>query len=82
MSKVFVGIDVSKEYSTVQGIDKSEKKLFYLRVAMDSAGLAEFRTTIKRCTRTWMILLWQWSPPAVIISTSFPSHARKDFVVR
>jgi hypothetical protein len=46
MSKVFVGIDVLKEYSTVQGIDKSGKKLFYLRVAMDSAGLAEFRTAI------------------------------------
>ena len=52
MSKVFVGIDVSKEYSTAQGIDKSEKKLFYLRFSMDSAGFAELRTAIKGCAET------------------------------
>ena len=52
MSKVFVGIDVSKEYSTAQGIDKSEKKLFYLRFAMDLEGFAELRTAIRRCSET------------------------------
>ena len=35
MSKAFVGIDVAKEYSTAQGIDSNEKKIFYLRFAMD-----------------------------------------------
>lgn len=52
LSKVFVGIDVSKEYSTAQGIDKSEKKLFYLKFAMDSAGFAELRAAIKRCAES------------------------------
>src|SRR5208283_4516241 len=49
MSKVFVGIDVSKEHSTAQGIGSDEKKLFYLRFSMDSAGFAELRTAIKGC---------------------------------
>jgi len=49
MSKAFVGIDVSKEHSTAEGIDSDEKKLFYLRFSMDSAGFAELRTAIKGC---------------------------------
>ncbi len=49
MSKAFIGIDVSKEHSAAQGIDSDEKKLFYLRFSMDSAGFAELRTAIKRC---------------------------------
>jgi transposase len=49
MSKAFVGIDVSKEHSTAQSIDSDEKKLFYLRFSMDSAGFAELRTAIKGC---------------------------------
>jgi transposase len=49
MSKAFVGIDVSKEHSTAQGIDSNEKKLFYLRFSMDSTGFAELRTAIKGC---------------------------------
>ena len=49
MSKAFVGIDVSKEHSTVQGIDSDEKKLFHLRFSMDAAGFAELRTAIKGC---------------------------------
>jgi transposase len=50
MSKVYVGIDVAKEYSTAQGIDKSEKKLFYLKFSMDLAGFTELRNAIKRCS--------------------------------
>ncbi len=50
MSKVFVGIDAAKEYSTAQGIDSNEKKLFYLRFSMDSAGFTELRAALKGCT--------------------------------
>ena len=49
MSKAFVGIDVSKENSTAQGIASDEKKLFYLRFSMDSEGFAELRSAIKGC---------------------------------
>jgi transposase len=49
MSKAFVGIDVSKEHSTAQSIDSDEKKLFYLRFSMDSAGFAGLRSAIKGC---------------------------------
>ena len=52
MSKAFVGIDVSKEHSTAQGIDSDEKKLFYLRFTMDSAGFSELLTAIKNCSET------------------------------
>lgn len=41
MSKVFVGIDVSKDFSTAQGVDKNGKKLFYLRFAMNAGGFSE-----------------------------------------
>lgn len=41
MPSVFVGIDVSKEFSTAQGLDKNSKKLFYLRFAMNSEGFSE-----------------------------------------
>ena len=51
MSKVFVGIDAAKEYSTAQGIDSNEKKLFYLRFSMDSAGFTELRAALKGCTK-------------------------------
>ncbi len=49
MSKAFIGIDVAKEYSTAQGIDSDEKKLFYLRFSTDAAGFAELRIAIKGC---------------------------------
>ena len=41
MSKVFVGVDVSKDFSTAQGVDKNGKKLFYLRFAMNAVGFSE-----------------------------------------
>jgi len=46
--KLFVGIDVSKEYSTVQGLDKNKKKLFYLRFPMDRGGFSELLNAIKK----------------------------------
>jgi transposase len=36
-----VGVDVSKDFSTAQGLDKNGKKLFYLRFAMNSGGFSE-----------------------------------------
>ena len=41
MPSIFVGIDVSKEFSTAQGLDNNSKKLFYLRFAMNSEGFSE-----------------------------------------
>jgi transposase len=41
LSKVFVGVDVSKDFSAAQGINKKGEKLFYLRFAMNSVGFLE-----------------------------------------
>jgi len=41
LSKVFVGVDISKDFSTAQGVDKNRKKLFYLRFAMNAVGFSE-----------------------------------------
>jgi transposase len=41
LSKIFVGVDVSKEFSTTQGLDENGKKIFYLRFAMNSEGFSE-----------------------------------------
>ncbi len=46
VSRLFVGIDVSKEYSTAQGIDKGGKKLFFVRFAMNAEGFSELRKAI------------------------------------
>jgi len=48
VTKLFVGIDISKEYSTVQGVDGSAKKLFYLRFSMDAKGFSELLNAIKQ----------------------------------
>lgn len=48
VAKLFVGIDISKEYSTAQGLDKSAKKLFYIRFSMDSKGFSELLNAIKK----------------------------------
>jgi len=50
MSKVFVGIDIAKEYSTAQGIDKSGKKLFFVRFSMDKTGFSALRKEMTRCS--------------------------------
>lgn len=41
MTKLFVGTDVSKDFSTAQGLDGNRKKLFYLRFAMNAGGFSE-----------------------------------------
>lgn len=48
MAKLFVGIDVSKEYSTAQGLDRSAKKLFYVRFTMDAKGFSELLNAVKK----------------------------------
>lgn len=50
MSKVFVGVDVSKDFSTAQGIDKNGKKLFYLRFAMNAGGFSELLKAMMKCS--------------------------------
>ena len=51
MFRLYVGIDVSKEFSTAQGLDKNGKKLFYLRFAMNSEGFSELLKAMLKCTR-------------------------------
>jgi transposase len=43
----FVGIDVSKDYSSAQGLDREGKKLFYLEFAMNGEGFSEFLRVLK-----------------------------------
>ena len=47
MSMLFVGIDVSKDYSSAQGLDQEGKKLFYLEFAMNGEGFSEFLKVLK-----------------------------------
>lgn len=42
MSMFFVGIDVSKDYSSAQGLDREGKKVFYLEFAMNGEGFSQF----------------------------------------
>jgi hypothetical protein len=41
MGKLYVGIDISKERSSANGIDDHGKSRFEISFAMDSAGFAE-----------------------------------------
>ena len=47
MEDLYVGIDVSKEKSTAQGIDERGKKRFYMEIQMDSHGFSELLKAIK-----------------------------------
>src|SRR5512139_218924 len=47
MSMFFVGIDVSKDYSSAQGLDREGKKLFYLEFAMNGEGFSRLLNTLK-----------------------------------
>jgi transposase len=48
LSKIFIGVDVSKEFSTAQGLDEKGEKIFYLRFAMNSEGFSElFKAMLK-----------------------------------
>jgi transposase len=44
---LFVGIDVSKDYSSAQGLDSEGKKLFYLEFGMNGEGFSEFLKVLK-----------------------------------
>jgi transposase len=44
---VFVGIDVSKDYSSAQGLDPEGKKLFYLEFGMNGEGFSRLLNTLK-----------------------------------
>jgi transposase len=43
----FVGIDVSKDYSSAQGLDREGKRLFYLEFVMNDEGFSEFLKALK-----------------------------------
>ena len=47
MSMLFVGIDVSKDCSSAQGLDQEGKKLFYLEVGMNGEGFSRLSTMLK-----------------------------------
>ena len=47
MSMLFVGIDVSKDYSSGQGLDPEGKKLFYLEFGMNGEGFSRLLNTLK-----------------------------------
>ena len=47
MSMIFVGIDVSKDYSSAQGLDREGKKLFNLEFAMNGEGFSQFLKVLK-----------------------------------
>jgi transposase len=47
MSMLFVGIDVSKDYSSAQGLDPEGKKLFYLEFDMNGEGFSRLLNTLK-----------------------------------
>ena len=47
MSMLFVGIDVSKDYSSAQGLDREGKKVFYLEFAMNGEGFSQFLKLLK-----------------------------------
>ena len=47
MSMFFVGIDVSKDYSSVQGLDREGKKLFNLEFAMNGEGFSRLLNMLK-----------------------------------
>jgi transposase len=47
VSTLFVGIDVSKDYASSQGLDREGKKLFYLEFSMDGEGFFRFLDRVK-----------------------------------
>jgi transposase len=47
VSMIFVGIDVSKDYSSAQGLDREGKKLFYVEFDMNGEGFSQFLKVLK-----------------------------------
>ncbi len=44
---LFVGIDVSKDYSSAQGLDQDEKKLFYVEFDTNGEGFSRLLNILK-----------------------------------
>lgn len=51
MSDLFVGIDVSKDVSTAQGLDNEGNKQFYIEFSMDAKGFSKLLRKIKTCSK-------------------------------
>jgi transposase len=47
VSTLFVRIDVSKDYSSAQGLDHEGKRLFYLEFGMEAEGFSKFLNMLK-----------------------------------
>lgn len=47
MSTLFIGIDVSKNCSSAQGLDQEGKKRFYLEFGMDGGGFSQFFNMVR-----------------------------------
>ncbi len=45
---LFVGIDVSKDYSSAQGLDRQGKKLFYIEFSTDGEGFSRFLSMVNK----------------------------------
>jgi transposase len=50
LSIILVGVDISKEFSTAQGVDEKGEKLFYLRFAMNAQGFSELHKAMMHHT--------------------------------
>lgn len=46
MATLYVGIDVSKDFSTAKGLDAEGRKVFYLEFEMDAAGFAKLHKAV------------------------------------
>ena len=58
MTELVVGIDVSKDLSTAQGLDSKGEKIFYLDFAMDADGFTKLHKTItSKCTDMTGVLI-------------------------
>ena len=47
MAALYVGIDVSKDFSTAQGLDAQGKKVFYLEFTMNADGFAKLHKAVR-----------------------------------
>jgi transposase len=56
LSKCYVGIDVSKDASTAQGIDEKGKKLFYFEFTMDAEGFSKLLGVIRSHCKDFSML--------------------------
>ena len=58
LNKLYVGIDISKESSSAQGLDAKGEKQFYLKFDMDSDGFSQvFKAIKKNCKDTSKVMI-------------------------